>query len=388
MSTSLPPPTLCSLPVDVLIDIALALPCREFGRLLQTNRYIHQTLDTHWVWHQRFVIRLGQALLAAKLKQVQEDATASSLKVEPTPKTVDGEIPDEAPKSNLSLTSSATKQQLMDWYRQYARTTIPARDMVIIHMNNRNWSMVEDTASQFGEVARLSYVNWLDVSAVFHGVLPGRYYVQWNLTVNSFTGVKDTLFRAVALPGHEIPAWDNARPDTIGFMPTRESSFVKATNSTTRDKFQPGRILLQLPDQLEVGPEHPTVFVQFKNHDDYQAKSGIMVDYIRLVSVDDPTKAFIPLPVDPQWEEREQAANDDVQAGREFDPQQAGGGGVYNTVAQWVTGGTGETPAWLAPSQWGNFLWGPNWQEAGNANGAEEEDFGEEDEELDEEEDE
>ncbi|KAH7044301.1 hypothetical protein BKA57DRAFT_102626 [Linnemannia elongata] len=145
-SSSPPPPTLCTLPVDVLIEIALALPSREFGRLLQTNRYIHQTLDTHWVWHRWFVIRLGQGLLAAKLKQFQEDASASSLNVAPTPKAVEGQIPDEVPKSNLSMTSSATKQQLIDWYRHYVRTTIPARDMVIIHMNNRHWVMEEDTS--------------------------------------------------------------------------------------------------------------------------------------------------------------------------------------------------------------------------------------------------
>lgn len=114
------------------------------------------------------------------------------------------------------------------------------------------------------------------------------------------------------------------------------------------------------------------------------------VDYVRLVSVDDPTKAFVPLPVDPQWEARGQAAeNDNAQVMGGFVPQQAGAGGVFNTVAGWVTGGTGgtgETPAWLAPTQWATFLWGPNWQ-AANANGAEEEDdFGEEDEEGDEDE--
>lgn len=65
------------------------------------------------------MIRLGQALLAAKLKQVQENATAASLNVAPTPSAVDGKIPDEEPKSNLSMTSSATKQQLIDWYRHY-----------------------------------------------------------------------------------------------------------------------------------------------------------------------------------------------------------------------------------------------------------------------------
>ncbi|KAF9152028.1 hypothetical protein BG015_005882 [Linnemannia schmuckeri] len=343
-----------------------ALPCREFGRLLQTNRYIHQTLDTHWVWHQRFVIRLGQALLAAKLKQSVENDSSSSSNVAPTPTPVGGEGLEEVPRSNLRMTSSATKQQLIDWYRHYARTTIPARDMVIIHMNNNNnWSMEKNATSQFGEVARLRYVFWLDVSAVFHGVMPGRYLVQWKLTVNSISAVENTLFRA-------IPAWDNTHANTIGFTPTTESSFVKATNSNTRDRFQPGPFLLQLPDQLEVGPEHPTVFVQFKNHDNFRSKSAMMIDFVRLVSIDDPTKAFIPAPVDPQWEAREQAENVD-QVRREFVPHQAGGGGVFTTFAEWVTGGTAGTPAWVAPTQWANFLWGPTWQE-GNANGGEDDD--------------
>ncbi|KAF8940231.1 hypothetical protein BGZ47_007820 [Haplosporangium gracile] len=379
LASSSPPPTLCTLPVDVLIDIALALPCREFGRLLQTNRYIHQTLDTHWVWHRRFVIRLGQSLLAAKLKQSVENASSSSSNVPPTPTPVDGESLEEVPSINLRMTSSATKQQLIAWYRHYVRTTIPARDMVIIHMNNDNWCMEEDATSQFGEVARLNHVYWLDVSAVFHGVMPGRYLVQWNLTVNSISAVDKTLFRA-------IPAWDNTHADTIGFTPTTQSSFVKATNSITRDRFQPGPILLQLPDQLEVGPEHPTVFVQIKNHDNYQPRNAMTVDFVRLVSVDDPTKAFVPTSVDPQWEAREQAVNDN-RVSREFVPHQAGGGGVFSTVAEWVTGGTAGTPAWVAPSQWVTFLWGPGWQEA-NANGGEDDaDFTQDDdsEEVDEE---
>jgi hypothetical protein len=113
-----PTPTLPALPVDVLIDIALALPCREFGRLLQTNRYIHMTLDTHWVWHQRFVIRMGQALLAGKLKQVAEEGSSSG-NVAPTPTPKVGELPGEVPSCNLRETSSATKEQLIEWYRQY-----------------------------------------------------------------------------------------------------------------------------------------------------------------------------------------------------------------------------------------------------------------------------
>ncbi|KAG0287225.1 hypothetical protein BGZ96_008823 [Linnemannia gamsii] len=367
--------TIQGIRADVLIDIALALPCREFGRLLQTNRYIHQTLDTHWVWHQRFVIRIGQTLLAAKLKQSAEEGNSSG-NVLPTPTPKNGEIPGEAPSCDLGETSSATKQQLIDWYRHYSRTIIPARDMVIIHMNNNNWSMEEDETSQFGEVARLSYVWWLDVSAIFHGVVPGRYYVQWNLTVNSFDCIQSTLFRAATIPGHEaslspfsifiskhechgglwIPAWDNAHSNTIEFMPTTQSAFIKATNSTTRNRFQPGPMLLQLPNQLEVAPEHPTVFVQFKNHSDHRSKRRMLVDYVRLVSVDDPTKVFVPEPVDPQWEASSNTEDDNFQGGRQF-VGGIGGGPFGNATDAGSAGGSGSFP-WLAPSQWGNYLWG------------------------------
>jgi hypothetical protein len=63
--------------------------------------------------------------------------------------------------------------------------------------------MEPDATSQFGEVARLNYVNWLDVSAVFHGIVPGRYYVQWSLIVSPTFNIENTLFRAATIPGHE-----------------------------------------------------------------------------------------------------------------------------------------------------------------------------------------
>ncbi|KAI9240847.1 MAG: hypothetical protein BYD32DRAFT_407196, partial [Podila humilis] len=57
------PKSLCEMPPDVLMHIALALPCREFARMLQTSRYIHDTINTHWIWHQRFTTRFGQTVL-------------------------------------------------------------------------------------------------------------------------------------------------------------------------------------------------------------------------------------------------------------------------------------------------------------------------------------
>ncbi|KAF9135997.1 hypothetical protein BGW39_009049 [Mortierella sp. 14UC] len=290
-------PSFCSLPVDVLNAIALALPCREFGRLLQTNRHIHDTLDTHWIWHQRFVARMGQGFLAAKLKQVEEDAPA------PTTMMVDGEEEEEV---DLRKTSAASKEQLIEWYRGYTRTVIPARDMTIIHMNGTFlWSMQPNTTSVFGEMARLGAVNWLDVSALFHGVVPGRYYVQWGLIVNSITAVQYTLFRAIALMSHEFPPWDNMHPDTIRFTPQRASAFIQHTTSPTRNRFQAGPMIFQLPAVLQIGPEHPTVFVQLKDHDNFRSKCAMSIDYVRLVRVDDWDKVVVPEPVDPEWEAEE-----------------------------------------------------------------------------------
>ncbi|KAF9912058.1 hypothetical protein EC991_001004 [Linnemannia zychae] len=286
-------PSLCNLPVDVLSAIAMALQCREFGRLLQTNRYIHDTLDTHWIWHQRFIVRMGQGFLAAKLKQFEEGAPA------PTTMTVDG----EEEGVNLRKTCSASKEQLIEWYRDNTRTIIPARDMTIIHMNNGFlWTMEPNTTSAFGEMARLSSVNWLDVSALFHGVIPGQYYVQWGLVVNSITAVQHTLFRAVALGSHEFPPWDNTYPNTIGFIPQRASAFIHHTNSPVRDQFRAGPMIFQLPIILTIGPEHPTVFVQLKEHDDFHAKSAMLIDYVRLVRVDDLDKVVVPEPVERDWE--------------------------------------------------------------------------------------
>ena len=57
------PKSLCEMPPEVLMHIALALPCREFARMLQTSRYIHDTINTHWIWHMRFTTRFGQTIL-------------------------------------------------------------------------------------------------------------------------------------------------------------------------------------------------------------------------------------------------------------------------------------------------------------------------------------
>jgi len=243
---------------------------------------------------------MGQVLLAAKLKQVEEDAPESA----PAPMTV---AESENERVYLRKTSAASKEQLIEWYRQYSRTIIPSRDMAIIHMDDHgfHWTMSMNNDSQFGEMARLGHVNWLDVSAVFHGVLPGQYYVQWGLVVNSVSAVQHALFRAVAFGINESPSWDNTHPDTIGFIAQRATTFIQHTNSLTRNRFNGGSMIFQLPDVLAITPDHPTVFVQFKDHDNYRSKSSLSVDYVRLVRVDDLDNVVVPELVNAEWVEEE-----------------------------------------------------------------------------------
>ena len=126
--------TLSTLPVDVLIQVALVLPCREFGRLLQTNRYMHDTLDTWWVWCQRSADRLGRGFLLEKLKQANLHSPADMIStvdsttgthttspLSPNARQDNAEEPEGLHDSNLSRTSVASKEQLIEWYRLYSK---------------------------------------------------------------------------------------------------------------------------------------------------------------------------------------------------------------------------------------------------------------------------
>lgn len=79
--------SLADLPAEVLIHIGLALPCREFGRFLQTNKAIRSCLDSHYVWHLRFTTRFGQTILEDKLNPSlpnNSDSTKLSLPLTPS----------------------------------------------------------------------------------------------------------------------------------------------------------------------------------------------------------------------------------------------------------------------------------------------------------------
>ncbi|KAF9952893.1 hypothetical protein BGZ72_005852 [Mortierella alpina] len=398
------PKTLCEMPEEVLMHIALALPCREFGRFLQTNRQIHDCLDTHYVWHQRFTTRFGQPILQSRLRpafqtsdhsssprsssppsprfptntsqnnlsssnsagslgsaegnssdqrlssyfshhqqhnnhhnnQDPQHSTSShsgasspyglSRSSSPTPaahgddrvalpsgggssgsNSSDDEHEDEAAKRpakpkgkgrkiDLRKTTKASRELLIELYKHYSRMTLPAEDMAICHMGDRYWIMIDSASSSYGKLAELRSVWWMDVVAVFYGVPPGRYKVQWRVKVTSDAPVVNSEFKAILFDKHEDHSAVAGRPDSILFKPRNVQEFTQHTDSQVmkadrkpfRNLFK-GFTILELPGELVVEDDFQGVFLQIRNYEGW--KSGLYVDYARLVDLDDPERS-------------------------------------------------------------------------------------------------
>ncbi|KAF9136303.1 hypothetical protein BGW39_000019 [Mortierella sp. 14UC] len=350
--------TLGDMPAEILIQIGLALPCREFGRFLQANRTIHSCFDSQYVWHLRFTTRFGQTILEDKLnppnsndpsklsppsprlpsgntgtfhsssknnsantsptlqQQHNNHLDPVSAPTSPLPSATssprlnpsqphnppsdssdDGSDSDNDGNSNgggssssrakralkrkgrridLRRTNMASKEMLVDMYRQLSRMTIPAEDMMIAHMGNQFWRMIASGESMYGKLAELASVWWMDVVAIFYGVPPGRYKVQWRVKVTSDAPIINTEFRAVLFDKHEE------------FVEQTDTQGNRANKRPFRNLFK-GFTNLELPGELVIEDDYRGVFVQIRNHDDW--KSGLYIDYVRLVNLDDPEQS-------------------------------------------------------------------------------------------------
>ncbi|KAF9932188.1 hypothetical protein FBU30_008743 [Linnemannia zychae] len=374
--------SLIDMPEEVLIQIGLALSCREFGRFIQTNKAIHTCLDSQYVWHVRFTTRFGQRILEEKLDssrskdssrmsppltppsprissgingtfhsssnnsnnnsansspslQYNNHLDPVSASASPLPSAAsspvlapsvlhtppsdsnDGNQEDNddhnrgegsstknakgAPKCkprriDLRKTNMASKEMLIDMYRQLSRMTLPAEDMMIAHMGNQFWRMISSSESKYGKLAELASVWWMDVVAVFFGVLPGRYKVQWRVKVTSDGPVVNTEFRAVQFTKEEDYHTAGGKPNALSFKPTSKQEFIEQTDTQGsrvnkrpfRNLFR-GFTILELPGELVIEDDYQGVFLQIRNHEDW--KSGLYIDYVRLVNVDDPEQS-------------------------------------------------------------------------------------------------
>ncbi|KAG0342462.1 hypothetical protein BG000_004482 [Podila horticola] len=327
------PKSLCEMPPEVLMHIALALPCREFARMLQTSRFIHDTIDTHWIWHKRFTTRFGQTILGPLVRSrtptppdsprsrvsspVPDNSTGNenlpgtpSAPTSPTTEnthtihTVGDEAEAMKPASrkgkhrkvDLRKTTDVSKEDLVSLYKKYSRIILPAEDMDIVHMGDRYWKMIEHTSSHFGKLAELRSVWWMDVAVVFHGVPPGRYRIQWRLSVTSDAPVVNSEFRAVVFDKDEDVSTTSSLPEAIMFKPRTVQEFTEQTDSKVakadrkpfRNLFR-GFATLELPADLVIEEDYQNVYVQIRNHEGW--KSGLYIDYVRLVDLDDPVRS-------------------------------------------------------------------------------------------------
>ncbi|KAF8953727.1 hypothetical protein BGZ52_004560 [Haplosporangium bisporale] len=318
------PKSLCEMPPDVLMHIALALPCREFARMLQTSRYIHDTINTHWIWHQRFTTRFGQTVLEPLVYSRTptppplDNSTLTGDEHVPSPSSIPSSPTTENPhihteggqaseamkpavkgrhrKVDLRKTTEVSKDDLVALYEKYARVILPAEDMDICHMGDRYWKMIEHRSSLFGKLAELRSVWWMDVAAVFHGVPPGRYRIQWRLSVTSDAPVVNSEFRVVLFDKDESTSNISTHPEAIMFKPRTVQEFTEQTDSkVTKADRKPFRNLfrgfttLELPADLVIDEDFQNVYVQIRNHEGW--KSGLYIDYVRLVDLDDPVRS-------------------------------------------------------------------------------------------------
>ncbi|KAG0377324.1 hypothetical protein BGX24_006326 [Mortierella sp. AD032] len=260
------------IPLDVLFEIALLIPSnQDFTNLLLTSRYIYESLDTHWVRYQRFLLRFGRQLLL-NLMNPRDPNTLELLSG------VTEEVED---------TTIASKEDLTKWYSKHSRNAVPPEEMGLAHRNGGYWKFVDDPRGPYGKVAKLtSGLSWLNVSANMHGVMPGRYWVQWGFCLTNPSTVTWTQFRVSTFPRNEIPIWHHESPDVIDYTPHSFRQFLHHTNATNKDIVSPTEALIfQLPCVLVVSEDKPTVFLQMREHDMF--KSGATVLFVRIVPAGD-----------------------------------------------------------------------------------------------------
>ncbi|KAF9948742.1 hypothetical protein BGZ65_007865, partial [Modicella reniformis] len=97
--------SLADMPDEVLIAIALTLPCKEYARFLQTSRSMHIILNSHYVWHQRFITRFGQIILQERLNSLKTNNTDT------TGAGAGGSASASSPSSKASTAPSSPRSQ-------------------------------------------------------------------------------------------------------------------------------------------------------------------------------------------------------------------------------------------------------------------------------------
>ncbi|KAF9572213.1 hypothetical protein EC968_010151 [Mortierella alpina] len=140
-------------------------------------------------------------------------------------------------ESDDAFEDEHVRAQLIRLYQRFSRTIIPALEMRIAHADKaRYWVFAQTVVSQFGTVAVLRSIWWMDIVAVFYGVdlsSKARYKVQWRLRTENESAIVGSEFRAVVFGKDEDPLSPEILKDraaSVSFKPETFSAYVRHTD--------------------------------------------------------------------------------------------------------------------------------------------------------------
>ncbi|CAO3662721.1 unnamed protein product [Umbelopsis vinacea] len=229
-----------NLPQEIIINVASRLDIDDVLVLEQTCQVFRDAVQDSWLWYQMYQRRYGVSLK----------------------------------KSGDYGTDWSWRQR----YEEKASLKLSvANDFDIAHLNGIHWRKCESTESEYGSIAMLQQVCWLDAKATFQSVTPGTYRVLWRIRI------WDTVLRDQQVDFAAIPMVDNG--DTI---PHGSSIFT-----TPRGWFWEPEVLgrgwavMALPTKLVIEKDWGLTDVQVSvERKDDQWKGGMDFDWVQLQRID------------------------------------------------------------------------------------------------------
>ncbi|KAM3583087.1 hypothetical protein VKS41_004839 [Umbelopsis sp. WA50703] len=158
-----------------------------------------------------------------------------------------------------------------------------ANDFEIAHLNGIHWRKCESTESEYGSIAMMQQVYWLDANATIQSVPPGTYRVLWRVRI------WDTVLRNQQVDFTAIP-----QLDTMEAIPEGSSIFTTPYGwFWDSEVLGRGWAVMSLPGKLVIKEEwgFTDVYVSVERKDD-QWKGGMDFDWVQLQRIDNDLPIF------------------------------------------------------------------------------------------------
>ncbi|KAG2181573.1 hypothetical protein INT44_008388 [Umbelopsis vinacea] len=228
------------LPQEILINIFKRLDIDDVLALEQTCQLFDEAIQDSWAWHQMYHYRYGN--FTKKADQYEREWTWRQKYEE---------------KASLKLSV--------------------ANDFEIAHLNGIHWRKCESSESEYGSIAMMQQVCWLDANSTIRSVSPGTYRVLWRIRV------WDTVLRNQQVDFTAIP-----QVDDTGMIPRGSSIFTSPRGWFSETEVQGrGWAVMALPSKLVIDKEWglTDVRVSVERKDD-QWKGGMDFDWVQLQRID------------------------------------------------------------------------------------------------------